>query len=214
MFSLEIVSSPLSKIEAITDQTNPESDTLTWDVTAGRDKFLTSYSPAESDSPDEVTDLNYTFNDSIPGTTNTFSFVTVGSDGNQSTGATKEVAWCELGESLFLTFQGFYQLRDYKMYYLHMLTIMRILFNFSFAHKKFFTLVKGFIFQAIISELYIFLSLITICFFLRTMLVKSLPKISEYYCPSSSYNAVFFYVWVNRIRSPLLQLIEKLTIFL
>ena len=104
LFSLDIVPSLVSNIEDIPDQTNPESVTLGSNVTEGRDKFNISYSPAESDSPEEVTDLHYTFNDSTPGTTNIFNLATAGSDGNQSTGATKEVALCELGESLCLIF--------------------------------------------------------------------------------------------------------------
>ena len=98
MFYLGTVPSPVSNIDAITDQTNPDSVTLTWNVTGRRDKFLISYSPDEPASHIEVTDLNYTFTDLIPGTTFTFTFVTVGSDGNQSTEATKEVALCELSE--------------------------------------------------------------------------------------------------------------------
>ena len=101
MFYLDIVPSPVSNIEALTDQTNPESVTLTWNVTGGRDKFLISYSPDEPALHIEVTDLNYTFTDLTPGTTYTFTFVTVGSDGTNSTEATKEVTLCELGEFVF-----------------------------------------------------------------------------------------------------------------
>ena len=104
MFYLDTVPSPVSNIETVTDQTNPESVTLTWNVTGRRDKFFISYSPNESDSPVEVTDLNYTFTDLIPGTTYTFTFVSVGPDGSNSTEVTKEVTLCELGESLFLIF--------------------------------------------------------------------------------------------------------------
>ena len=112
----EIAPSPVSYIEDVTHQTNPESDTLTWNVTGRSDKFLISYSPTEPNSPVEVTDLNYTFTDLTPGTTHNITFVTVGSDSNQSIEATKEVM-CELQESLCLTFfQEFHQLRDYKIY--------------------------------------------------------------------------------------------------
>ena len=104
MFSLDIVPSPVSNIGAVTDQTNPESVTLTWNVTGRRDKFLISYNPMEPDSSVEVTDLNYTITDLIPGTTYTFTLVTVGSDGTNSTEVTKEVALCELGETLHLIY--------------------------------------------------------------------------------------------------------------
>ena len=104
MFYFGTVASRVSNIEAVTDENNPESVILTWIVTGRRDKFLISYSPDESASSVEVTDLNYTFTDLTPGTTYNFTFVTVGSDGTQSAEATKEVALCEFLQSLCLLY--------------------------------------------------------------------------------------------------------------
>ena len=88
----------MTSINGNTDNTNPDTVTLTWGINGGHEKFQISYSPNPPDPPEETNDTQFTFTDLTPGETYNFTIIAINSVGNESEEAFEVVNMCKFTE--------------------------------------------------------------------------------------------------------------------